>query len=315
MDVLNEISPQTVGSSNVPSRIVMLCTGLGDQMLWLSQMPAFRRKNGPVTAVLTKGNGIREIAELYEGRAFDKLVDLGTPRPPALAEVMSSHFHPPPVLWATHIWFDERERYQLIAGGAGIADLIRIVYDLPPASAPAAPEISMAARMAAAERMSRLALPIGRTVLLAPWANSWQCALSDGWWAAAAAQLAHRGYKVVVNVSNLRGSDFVGLPGTTPIELPLAEVIPFAELAGGFLSMRSGLCDLLAFAECRKMVVYPHSTAVSSYLTGLPYQEACRFWSVSRAFQRRDIVELGVDCAAPFDPAIIDAWLDRGSAQ
>ena len=45
------------------------------------------------------------------------------------------------------------------------------------------------------------------------------------------------------------------------LEIPLKEVIPFVEYGGFFMGARSGLCDLLGFAQCRKKVIYPSGSA------------------------------------------------------
>jgi len=300
------------------SRIVMLFGGVGDQILWLSLLPEFRRRCGGRVMLLANKGGSREIAGFFEGRAFDWVEEFDTP-PNIQMPPTTSHFQPLRMIRASHIFFDERERYQLIGRfGIGITDLLRIVLDLPVDSLMAEPEVPLRSQLAAAERMRDMELPIGRTVLLSPWAHSWRCRLPDEWWGDAVRHLTGKGYTVVTNVANrgrsidLRGSmELDSIPGTIPVDIPISEVIPFAEYCGHFFGMRSGLCDLLARTQIKKLVVYPHGEGIGHYLTGLPFDVACRFWSLRHAFQRSDILEEKIDSAKPFDPGLLAKWLDE----
>jgi hypothetical protein len=300
------------------SWFVILFGGLGDQVLWLSLLPEFRRRReGKVVAFVSKG-GAHELAGFFEGRAFDCMQLFDTPPAVPMPDT-TSHFEPTRILRTSHIFFDANERYLLIERyDVGIADLLRIILDLPTNTLMAEPEIPLRNRFAAAERMEALGLPVGRTVLLAPWANTWRCRLSDAWWIGAVRFLTGKGFSVVTNVGN-RGRSFDGatptvplpmIPGTIPVEVPVGEIIPFAEYCGYFLGARSGLCDLLARAQARKMVLYPFDDSPLPYITGLPLDRACHFWSVGRAFQQPSIIEEKVDSTKEFDPTIFAKWLD-----
>ena len=41
------------------------------------------------------------------------------------------------------------------------------------------------------------------------------------------------------------------------VEIPLQEVIPFANYCGFFIGIRSGFCELICFSSCHKKVIYP----------------------------------------------------------
>ncbi|MTJ82592.1 MAG: hypothetical protein F8N37_16510 [Telmatospirillum sp.] len=267
--------------------------------------------------VLANKGGSRDLAEFFSGRSFDWLQEFETP-PQVRLPQMVSHFQPEKVIRASHIFYDERERNHLISRfGIGISDIARIVLGIPTNAPMVEPSLPAACRLAAAERMKALGVPVGRTVLLSPWAHSWRCQLPDLWWEAAVKALSEKGFAVVCNVANrtrsieTRGSPVLpSIPGTIPVDIPVGEIIPFAEYCGYFLGMRSGLCDLLSRVNIGKIVVFPYADGIEAYLTGLPFDVACRFWSVSRAFHRDDIAEERVDARKPFDPAILSRWLD-----
>ncbi len=306
----------TFGEDAGTSRLVVLFGGVGDQILWLSLLPEFRKRCGGSVVVMANQGGSRQIADFFQGQAYDWLESFKEP-PSLQMPATTSHFQPLRVIRASHIFFDERERYQLIGRfGIGIADLLRLILDIPADTAMTMPRVPDQARQAAAERMQAWGLPVGRTVLLSPWAHSWRCALPEQWWIDAVRDLTRRGYKVVTNVANrgrsidMKGADQLGcIPGSQAVDLPLSDMIPFAELCGHFIGMRSGLCDLLARADAKKLVIYPYGEGIGHYLTGLPFDVACRFWSVAKAFDRPDVREEKVNSATPFDPALLDAWL------
>jgi hypothetical protein len=60
-------------------------------------------------------------------------------------------------------------------------------------------------------------------------------------------------YKIYTNTSG----DETPIRGTEPLCAPLAQMTAAAEHAGTFVGLRSGLCDVLFSANCRKVVVFP----------------------------------------------------------
>ena len=47
------------------------------------------------------------------------------------------------------------------------------------------------------------------------------------------------------------------LPGTIPISPAVSEIQSVVEWAGTFIGIRSGICDVLREASCRKVALYP----------------------------------------------------------
>lgn len=96
----------------------------------------------------------------------------------------------------------------------------------------------------------------GRTVLLAPYAGKhglW--GISMAFYAELAKKLWEKGFTVCSNSSDPQKEPPV--PGTTPLLVPHRLVRAFCEKAGGFVGLRSGLCDIVSAAKgCRKIVLY-----------------------------------------------------------
>ncbi len=95
-------------------------------------------------------------------------------------------------------------------------------------------------------------IPKGKSVILSPYAKS-VTALSNNVWEQIVEYYIERGYKCFTNVAG----DEKPLPGTLPVSPKLAQVQPLAEHAGTFIGIRSGLCDVLRYAACKKTALYP----------------------------------------------------------
>ena len=95
-------------------------------------------------------------------------------------------------------------------------------------------------------------IPKGKSVILSPYARS-VTALPDRIWQQIVEDYTKRGLSCFTNVSG----DEKPLEGTLPITPHLAEVQPLVEHAGTFIGIRSGLCDVLRYANCEKTALYP----------------------------------------------------------
>lgn len=92
----------------------------------------------------------------------------------------------------------------------------------------------------------------GKSVILSPYAKS-VTALSDNVWKQIVDSYVNRGFRCFTNVVG----DEEPLEGTFPISPKLAEIRPLVEYAGTFIGIRSGLCDVLRYADCVKIALYP----------------------------------------------------------
>ncbi len=103
--------------------------------------------------------------------------------------------------------------------------------------------------------IGNLDLPIGRTVILAPYSRSIARAglFNDEWWYEIRDRLVKKGFTVVTNV----GPGEEPIPSAVALRVSFDEVIPIAEYAGWVIGIRSGLFDILSSASCKLTILYP----------------------------------------------------------
>lgn len=95
--------------------------------------------------------------------------------------------------------------------------------------------------------------PVNRTVLVSPYANSY---MDDGIlkeWENFCTWLKKNGYKVLTNCGNESEQPIAGTEG---VFIPLEYIVDFIEHAGWFVGIRSGLCDIICGAQCKKIIFY-----------------------------------------------------------
>jgi hypothetical protein len=92
----------------------------------------------------------------------------------------------------------------------------------------------------------------GGTVILSPYAKS-VTLLPNRLWSSIIRACKEKGLKVLTNV---HGSE-LPLEGTEAVSPEICELKSAVEQAGTFIGIRSGLCDVIQNAECRKIALYP----------------------------------------------------------
>ena len=92
----------------------------------------------------------------------------------------------------------------------------------------------------------------GRTVILAPYAGSFQSNIPSEAWERLVHSLKSMGYDVC---TNCYGEKERPIKNTIPIQFSYEEGIPLIEYAGGFVAVRSGLCDILSQANCSMVIL------------------------------------------------------------
>lgn len=119
------------------------------------------------------------------------------------------------------------------------------VFGLPVSTKPCSP-VSL-------KRYDRLEEIIqGRSVILSPYAKS-VTALKPKIWKGIINDYQSRGYVCYTNVAG----EETPLPDTVPISPAISEIQSVVERAGTFIGIRSGLCDVIREASCRKIALYP----------------------------------------------------------
>ena len=95
-------------------------------------------------------------------------------------------------------------------------------------------------------------IPPGKSVILSPYAKS-VVELPTAFWEGIATKYAGEGFCVYTNTTGAEKP----IGGTAPLQVPISQMIPAVEHAGAFVGIRSGLCDVLSTARCRKTVIFP----------------------------------------------------------
>ena len=90
-----------------------------------------------------------------------------------------------------------------------------------------------------------------KTVILSPYAQT-VAALSDVFWVNLARTLKHKGFCVCTNVIGAERE----IEGTVPLSFSLDIAEAVLEQAGYFIALRSGLCDVVSMATCKKIILY-----------------------------------------------------------
>ena len=101
----------------------------------------------------------------------------------------------------------------------------------------------------------RKGLEKGNTVIIAPYAYSIQKQPPKLFWIELVEALLKKGNKVAMNINPKGEKNFI--PTAPVLIFPIEDSVPYLEYAGGFIGMRSGLCDVISSALCKKLLLYP----------------------------------------------------------
>ena len=133
----------------------------------------------------------------------------------------------------------------------------------------------------------------GKTVLLSPYANT-TTAIRNEIWIDIADKLIMEGYDVATNVS---GMSEVPISGTIGVEIPYTKIVAFLDKAGGFIGLRSGLCDIISGSSTRKVVLYPagvhfhRSTSLNYFSLKKMYDIEIDLWEIEVGDDEDELVE------------------------
>ena len=111
--------------------------------------------------------------------------------------------------------------------------------------------VSAAVPTRASEYENKSHLCKGQTVILSPYAKS-VTKIPDRFWHEIVTEYSGKHFLVCTNVS---GSEKPN-EGTIPLEIPISQIISAVEFAGHFIGIRSGLCDIIHTAKCKKTLVF-----------------------------------------------------------
>lgn len=95
-------------------------------------------------------------------------------------------------------------------------------------------------------------LCIGKTVVLAPYSVSMK-PISKYFWERLAEKLVEQGFSVC---TNSQGVEEPAIKGTIAINIPIKRLVPFLNLAGALVSVRSGIVDVSSTANIKRVILY-----------------------------------------------------------
>lgn len=119
------------------------------------------------------------------------------------------------------------------------------VFGLPPETKPVQP-------VCWKEYSGNSRIKKGKAVILSPYAKS-VMALPGNIWEQIIEDHRANGFQIFTNIAGNEKP----LAGTEPISPRLPELKSAVEWAGTFIGIRSGLCDVIRTADCRKVALYP----------------------------------------------------------
>jgi hypothetical protein len=153
----------------------------------------------------------------------------------------------------------------------------------------------------AKELFDRLGLRQGRTIILAPYAGSFESEIPTEVWVSMAKRLKESGFDVCTNRGNERE---LAIDKTVGIFFPLIEAIGVMDYAGGFIGIRSGFCDVISSSNCRMVVIYENGFNASNI----------EYFSLEKMGLRKEVFETVFEPkgTASFLKNIVDYFISDG---
>jgi hypothetical protein len=249
-----------------PGRHLVVCPfgALGDVYWGLAYLPAFgAARRLPPAVVVVVGEGCRQVARLFGHKDLYSLTQVEMDD--LVAAVVAAG--PPDATIAHHDrpYGDDAPVRALDDRFVAFTDMYRdLVYKLSAQSRPHAPWRDVLAQAGHADASWASEVPRGRSVLMTPYAKS-VVPVPWSFWEHTAERHASQGELVATVVHG----DEDPIPGTLALEIPIPELLDAVEHAGTFISLRSGLCDVVHTARARKIHVFP-----DAYYSTTPHKVA-----------------------------------------
>lgn len=124
-----------------------------------------------------------------------------------------------------------------------------------------------------------------KTVIIAPEANS-VTTLPIEFWNEVIDVLNAKGYKVLINCQDIKGYH------ANNIFFAYNEGVPILEYAGTFIGIRSGLCDIVSTAKCKKIIIYPKKTKNINYSEHRSEIEFCGLREMGLVGTNDELIEI-----------------------
>lgn len=167
-------------------------------------------------------------------------------------------------------------------------DIYKILLNIPISTINTTPKFNEKLSNIAKKRFNEYGLANSKNVLLAPNANSFdEGFFNDKYWDEVIDFLLEKGFKVLLN-DNKNNIRSLSNKNIVNVNFPLNESIDFINLCDLFISVRSGLCDLVSSVNTKKIIIYPKLPWYSgNYITG------CSL--IEMGLSQIDIFEIEID--------------------
>lgn len=285
LDAVKVAAPQLVSPT-----IFVLYAGIGDQVAWLGHLSG-AKSDTPIVVVVDERS--EALARMYPG-AYSKLVVI--PRQADNSYWMNEPGQP---MLAWHHAFGDHET-EAVEKDQVFVDVIRKLLGCSSEFIAHSPVSSDEAKAKAFERFAELGYPQGKTVLISTLSRTMRVQPSYEWFMGLVKHIRDQGLHPVINGSaKARGFDLPddavipGLEGVRAVSLPLDVLLPFSELCGRFIGLRSGLGDLLAYSSCKVTALYPLGQGRVNEPDG--------FWSIRRNHGNESVREVTVGPSEQFE--------------
>lgn len=162
----------------------------------------------------------------------------------------------PELITVFNPYYNYQEVYHHIDGYKGINFVQEIkhgIMNLPLATLPEKPNFT-SDELYLKHLFDELGLVKGKSVILAPFANSIHNLTVD-FWEALVQSLKEKGLRVFTNCGTPNEQP---IKGSERIFFKFADAVPVVEYAGYVISYRSGFSDIIGSSKCKKIIVYPY---------------------------------------------------------
>lgn len=236
--------------------------GIGDTYLILSHLKEFRLQNNVnklILGIVKESHG--SIIKLFPD-VVDKVVILDDFK---MKYCEKNEFGPgyPIVLHSEHFLSNSM---QSVMGYKGITlnDSYKLLLNIDINSDNIRPHISQELKTKAKKKFSDYGLKEGKTVLIAPNAVTINdTCINPLDWVYLSKELHNRGYDIAFLSNQI---DYQSISFAKSVTFEISETVPFIDLCGYFISLRSGICDVSFTANCHKYILYPNQKWFSSSL-------------------------------------------------
>lgn len=98
-------------------------------------------------------------------------------------------------------------------------------------------------------------LVVGKTILLSPYSTGLKkYELPKDFWVLLVNYFKEKGY---ICVTNCFGNE-EPITGSSGVAIPYSDSVPFTDLCGTYIGIRSGLCDIISSSKCKKIIIHTY---------------------------------------------------------